>query len=39
MVLKIDDQPPAALIESLRQKPGILKVAVVKLPPEKNAGH
>jgi D-3-phosphoglycerate dehydrogenase / 2-oxoglutarate reductase len=38
MVLKVDDQPPAALIESLRQKPGILKVAVVKLPPVKSAG-
>jgi D-3-phosphoglycerate dehydrogenase len=31
MVLKVDGDPPASLIESLKKKRGILKVAVVKL--------
>ncbi len=34
MVLKIDTEPPDALLNRLRHRPGILKVAMVKLPPE-----
>lgn len=34
MVLKIDKDAPSALIDGLHQKPGILKVATVKLPAE-----
>ena len=36
MVLKVDNEPPTALLDSLRSRPGILKVAAVKLPPEKS---
>ncbi|MCC7144820.1 MAG: phosphoglycerate dehydrogenase [Phycisphaeraceae bacterium] len=36
MVLKVDDQPSDAMLNRLQHRPGILKVAVVKLPPEKN---
>ncbi len=35
MVLKVDNDPPAALIERMKTQPGILKVAVVRLPEEK----
>lgn len=35
MVLKVDQEPPAELLQHLRSQPGILKVAAVKLPPEK----
>ena len=34
MVLKTDEQPPESLLESLREQPGILKVAAIKLPDE-----
>lgn len=34
MVLKIDTDPPESLLHRLRHRPGILKVAIVKLPPE-----
>jgi D-3-phosphoglycerate dehydrogenase len=34
MVLKIDGEAPASLIEHLKTKPGILKAAVVRLPSE-----
>ncbi len=32
MVLKVDDEPPAALLNRLKARPGILKVAALKLP-------
>ncbi len=35
MVLKLDNEPPAALLERLKARPGILKVASVKLQAEK----
>lgn len=35
MVLKVDGEPPVALLNRLKARPGILKVAVVKLPAEK----
>ncbi|NJL30204.1 MAG: hypothetical protein HC898_00460 [Phycisphaerales bacterium] len=31
MVLKLDEAPPATLVESLQKQPGILKIACVKL--------
>lgn len=34
MLLKIDAEPPASLLNRLPHRPGILKVAVVKLAPE-----
>lgn len=37
MVLKIDGNVPDKLVETLRSRAGILKVAVVKLPPEPKA--
>jgi D-3-phosphoglycerate dehydrogenase len=36
-VLKVDDTPPESLLSRLRRQPGFLKVATVKLPPEKKA--
>ena len=36
-VLKVDDTPPESLLVRLRSHPGLLKVASVKLPPEKKA--
>lgn len=33
MVLKVDTEPPEALLNRLMHRPGILKVAMVKLPP------
>ena len=33
MVLKVDSAPPAALVDGLRQRPGITRVRVVELPP------
>ncbi len=36
MVLKVDQQPPEQLIESLRHTPGMLKVTAVNLPPLKD---
>jgi D-3-phosphoglycerate dehydrogenase len=33
-VLKVDDVPPDSLVEHLKSHAGILKIAVVKLPPE-----
>jgi D-3-phosphoglycerate dehydrogenase len=35
MVLKVDNDPPESLINDLRTRPGIMKVAVVKLTAEK----
>lgn len=35
MVLKLDNDPPESLLNRLRHRPGILKIAVVKLPAEK----
>lgn len=35
MVLKVDGHPPESLVNRLRARPGILKVAVVGLPAEK----
>ncbi|MEM6506878.1 MAG: NAD(P)-dependent oxidoreductase, partial [Planctomycetota bacterium] len=32
MTLKVDGEPPAELVEQLKQTPGVLKIAVVKLP-------
>ncbi|MEM6259159.1 MAG: phosphoglycerate dehydrogenase [Planctomycetota bacterium] len=32
MTLKVDGEPPADLVEQLKQTPGVLKIAVVKLP-------
>jgi D-3-phosphoglycerate dehydrogenase len=34
MVLKIDDPVPASLMDHLKTRPGILKVAMVNLPDE-----
>jgi len=34
MVLKIDEQPPESLLKSLKEQPGILKIAAVKLSDE-----
>ena len=34
MVLKVDAEPPASLVNRLKARPGILKVAIVKLPTE-----
>jgi len=34
MVLKLDTDPPESLLNRLRHRPGILKIAVVKLPTE-----
>jgi D-3-phosphoglycerate dehydrogenase len=34
MVFKVDSPPPSDLIDNLRKQPGILKVAIVKLPDE-----
>ncbi len=34
MVLKLDNQPPESLINRLRARPGILKVAAIQLPKE-----
>ncbi len=36
MVLKVDQAPSPELLEKLRGRPGILKVAAVKLPPEQH---
>jgi D-3-phosphoglycerate dehydrogenase len=34
MVLKVDNDPPESLLANLRRQPGLLKVAIVKLPAE-----
>jgi D-3-phosphoglycerate dehydrogenase len=34
MVLKVDDTPPDALLNRMRHRPGIVKVAMVRLPAE-----